>query len=114
MLRVARCVAKRVVLLQLGREMIGLATPRGRTAAMLTLVGILGVVNPDWLERRPRLCLIAAVRKQPCPACGLTRAASAFVHGDIRRAARTNPLIFPVIAVAVLMFGADTWRLLSR
>lgn len=51
------------------------------------------------------LCPVAAVAHVPCPGCGLTRAALALIHGDLREAVRLHPLA-PVVVPLVAGFVA--------
>ncbi|GIE75155.1 hypothetical protein Aph02nite_11050 [Actinoplanes philippinensis] len=46
-------------------------------------------------------CLLRTVTGVPCPACGLTTAAVALVHGRIGPAFLANPLIFGLAACTV-------------
>ncbi len=68
---------------------------------------VLAALGPDRVARGPRLCLISAIIRRPCPACGMTRAAAAFLRGDVRRAIRTNPRIIPVAAIGVSVILSD-------
>jgi hypothetical protein len=83
------------------------STPRGRLGVVLLLASVLAALGPDRVARGPRLCLISAIIRRPCPACGLTRAAAALVRGDLRRAIRTNPRIIPVAAIGLSMLLSD-------
>ncbi|MGI8856784.1 MAG: DUF2752 domain-containing protein [Thermomicrobiales bacterium] len=59
------------------------------------------------MARGPRLCLISAIIRRPCPACGMTRAAAALLRGDVRRAIKTNPRIILVAAIGLSMLVSD-------
>lgn len=52
------------------------------------------------------LCPIAAVIRQPCPGCGLTRATLALLHGHVGESVRLHPLA-PV--VVPLLGGLVVW-----
>ena len=49
-------------------------------------------------------CPFKAVTGVPCPGCGLTRAALALVHGQVRTALWINPL-----SVLVCLWAAVSW-----
>jgi uncharacterized protein DUF2752 len=53
-------------------------------------------------------CPLRTVTGVPCPFCGMTRGVTAFVHGDVGRAALLNPgsVLIVVAAVALLVL----WR----
>lgn len=51
------------------------------------------------------LCPTAVLSGQPCPGCGMTRAALALAHGDLERACSLNPISFIVVPIAALMVG---------
>jgi Protein of unknown function (DUF2752) len=88
-------------------EAIAGASPRGRLCGALVLGAALAIIGPDRLACGPHLCLISAVIRRPCPACGMTRAASALLRGDPRRAMRTNPRIVLVAAIGGAMLLHD-------
>lgn len=90
------------------------STPRGRLGAALMLAVALAVLGPDRVARGPRLCLISAVIRRPCPGCGMTRAAAALLRGDIRRAIRTNPRIVPVVALGLSILFGDVRAVLAQ
>lgn len=56
----------------------------------------------------PLTCPLRATTGLPCPLCGLTRAVTAAVHGDLVASLRYNPggIVLVVLAVALLV----TWR----
>ncbi len=43
-----------------------------------------------WVERGPSLCLIKHLTGHECLGCGMTRAASALLHGNVSMAAGYN------------------------
>ncbi|HEX2914729.1 MAG TPA: DUF2752 domain-containing protein [Chloroflexia bacterium] len=89
------------------KEAIGLTTPRGRLIAVSALAAFLRIAGPGRLEQGPSLCLIRLITGRPCPACGMTRACAALLQGQPRKAARYNKLIFPVVAVLMLVLFRD-------
>src|SRR5262245_58739019 len=53
-------------------------------------------------------CPLRRLTGIPCPLCGMTRGVTAFVHGDVARAALLNPgsVLLVLAAVALLVL----WR----
>jgi len=86
-------------------EALSGSSPCGRLWGALALGTTLGIVGPDRLARGPQICLISALIRRPCPGCGMTRAASALLRGDVRRAIRMNPriVIVAIISSAILL-----------
>lgn len=77
---------------------------------MALLWGFVGAASlalrPFWLALAPLLpaCAFHRLTGIPCPTCGTTRAAVAFLHGDLRGAFAANPLA----AAAGTIFVAGT------
>lgn len=78
----------------------------GRQLAFLWLVAAASAValRPMWLALAPHLraCTFRSLTSIPCPSCGTTRAATAFLNGDLLTAFAANPLA----AAAGLFFVA--------
>lgn len=110
--RAARSASERVF--PIIWETIAGASPRGRLCGALVLGMALATIGPDRLARGPRLCLIRAVIRRPCPACGMTRAASALLRGDVRRAMRMNPRILLVTFVCGVILLGDLRSVMKR
>lgn len=112
MLRVARCARKRAM--PIAWEAMSGASPRGRLCGAFALGAVLAIIGPDRLARGPQLCLISAVIRRPCPGCGMTRAASALLRGDVRRAMRTNPRIALVALIGGAILLNDLMSVMQR
>ncbi len=86
-------------------EALSGSSPCGRLWGALALGTTLAIVGPDRLARGPQICLISALIRRPCPGCGMTRAASALLRGDVRRAIRMNPriVVVAIISSAILL-----------
>jgi hypothetical protein len=56
------------------------------------------------------LCPLRRATGVPCPFCGMTRAVTAAVHGDIGASLFFNPGGLVVIALAILLLVAWRWR----
>ena len=87
---------------QAWRDRLTLAAPVG--LAMILLAGSPG-------DDGPTLCPFALMTGTACPGCGMTRAASLLIRGDVGGAIGYHPLI-PLIAILAL--GGWVWFLLVR
>lgn len=84
------------------RDRLTLAAPLG--VAVLLLAGSPG-------DDGPTICPFALMTGTACPGCGMTRAASHLLRGDVSTAIGYHPLIPLVMALA---FGGWVWFLLVR
>ncbi len=79
-------------------------TKEERQLALLWLAAAVSaiVLRPLWLTAAPHLgsCIFRSLTGIPCPSCGTTRAATAFLQGDLMTAFINNPLA----ALAGLLF----------
>jgi hypothetical protein len=78
-------------------------------AAPLLGLGVLMVVSPD--SEGPTFCPFALCTGTACPGCGMTRAASALIRGDLTNAMALHPL---VLLVGIQLAVGWTWYLLRR
>lgn len=73
-------------------------------ALFLALIPVAGIVIPtEFLEGLPALCLFRLTLGVECPGCGMTRAISAVLHGELARAFAFNRgivVVFPLLALA--------------
>jgi hypothetical protein len=76
-------------------------------AAPLAVLGFLAIQTDDG----PTVCPFALCTGMACPGCGMTRAASHLIRGDLTTALAYHPLI-PL--VAVMSIGGWVWFLLRR
>ena len=72
-------------------------------------VGLLLAVNPG--DDGPTVCPFALCTGMACPGCGLTRATSHFIRGDLGAAFTYHPLV--VLITAQALFGW-VWFVLRR
>ena len=72
------------------------ATKNERQLALLWLAAAVSaiILRPLWLAAAPylRSCVFRSLTGIPCPSCGTTRAATAFLQGDVMAAFINNPL----------------------
>lgn len=78
-------------------------------AAPLAMIGLLVLVRPG--DEGPTVCPFALCTGMACPGCGMTRAASHLIRGDLHTALTYHPLV-PLIAI--LSVGGWAWYLLRR
>ena len=78
-------------------------------AAPLAVIGLLAVMRPG--DDGVTICPFALWTGMACPGCGMTRAASYLIRGDLSTAIGYHPLV-PLIAV--LSLGGWAWYLLRR
>lgn len=78
-------------------------------AAPLAMIGLLAAVRPG--DDGVTVCPFALITGMACPGCGMTRAASYLVRGDVTTALGYHPLV-PLIAL--LSIGGWAWYLLRR
>ncbi len=95
-------------------EAIAGASPQGRLCGACVLGATLAMIGPDRLARGPQLCLISAIIRRPCPGCGMTRAMSALLRGDLRRALRTNPRVILVALIGGAILLSDLIAILKQ
>jgi hypothetical protein len=84
---------------------------RDRSVAAAPFLGVAALLAIQPSDDGPTICPIALLTGVPCPGCGMTRAASALLRGDLTLALDYHPLI-PLIAV--LTVGGWAWWLLRR
>ena len=84
------------------RDRLVLASPFAATAALRALP-----VSDDG----PTICPVALFTGVACPGCGMLRAVSHLVRGDVTTALTYHPLVFLIVAAGVITFA---WFLLRR
>jgi hypothetical protein len=79
--------------------------------AMLALIGLAvgSALQLNWLTSGPAFCPFKMLTGLPCPGCGLTRSAVAFLHGDLSTSAFFHPLGAPMVIAVVLIGIVDAW-----
>jgi hypothetical protein len=74
-------------------------------------------LRPLWMAVAPHLgnCVFRSITAVPCPSCGTTRAATAFLDGDLASAFAANPLaataglIFVAGAPLAVLWAVSRW-----
>lgn len=54
-------------------------------------------------------CAFSQVTGRPCPLCGLTRGAGAFLHGRVRQSWHYHPAAAPLCVLLALFGGLGVW-----
>ncbi|HJQ91229.1 MAG TPA: DUF2752 domain-containing protein [Acidimicrobiia bacterium] len=78
-------------------------------AAPVAVLGILASIRPEGTG--VTICPFALFTGMACPGCGMTRAASSLIRGDLTAALGYHPL---VPWIALLSIGGWAWFLLRR
>jgi hypothetical protein len=99
------------------------ATKDERQLALLWLAAAVSaiVLRPLWLAASPHLgsCVFRSLTGIPCPSCGTTRAATAFLQGHVITAFINNPLatlmglLFVVGAPIAVIWTTARWSVPS-
>lgn len=84
---------------------------RERLIVSAPLIGLLVLAVWAPSDEGPTICPFALCTGTACPGCGMTRAASSLVRGDLGAALAYHPLV-PIVGVQLL--GAWAWFLLRR
>lgn len=87
------------------------ASSRSRRALRLAFWAVLplaAVLVPlSFWERLPSLCLSRLFFHRACPGCGMVRAISALLHGDLGAAARHNQRVFVVLPLLMRLWWGE-------
>ncbi|MGD2101408.1 MAG: DUF2752 domain-containing protein [Acidimicrobiia bacterium] len=87
------------------------ATWRDRLILVAPFMGVavLALVSPS--DDSPTICPFALCTGTACPGCGMTRAATALIRGDVKAAFAYHPL---VLAIGIEVILGWTWFMLRR
>lgn len=91
--------------------------PIGRASALASGFLLLAVFPTEWLDSGPSLCLFRNLFEIKCLGCGMTRALSATLHGDLAAALSYNRLVlivFPFLCFVFLRDGVSILHSLKR
>lgn len=84
---------------------------RDRSVAVAPFLGAGALLAINPTDQGPTICPFAVLTGVACPGCGLTRAASALLRGNVDLALDYHPLI-PLLVLIFL--GGWVWSLLRR
>jgi len=82
-------------------------------AVLIAALLYLAIVTPSKIGFGQDLCIIKAITHHSCPGCGLCRAFSALLHGDIHLALHLNPYIVIVAPILVYLIMRKVSRFVS-
>lgn len=101
-------------------DLIGLKTPQAIVIVLAGAILLLSIVPTTELKYSPfksvnkhllplffENCPEEGIFKGCCPSCGLTRATSRLLHGDVKGAWDYNPLVFPALAAILGVLVAN-------
>lgn len=86
-------------------------TWRHRLLAAAPFLGIIALIAIAPSDDSPTLCPFALWTGTACPGCGMTRAASTLIRGDLGGALTYHPL---VLVIGAQLLGGWIWYLLRR
>ncbi|MEF3694520.1 MAG: DUF2752 domain-containing protein [Candidatus Cloacimonadota bacterium] len=73
----------------------------------------LAVVPPAEIGFGRDICLIKSITHRACPGCGMTRAFSVLLHGDLHQAIQFNPFIIIVAPILAYLITKKISRFVS-
>jgi hypothetical protein len=79
----------------------------GRVIALGLVFVWLAATPAGLIERGPTICVFKNLFQRECAGCGMTRALSSVVHGDLAAALRYNKLGIIVFSLLCLVFLRD-------
>lgn len=86
-----------------------------RWPVLVAALGAFALAPPEFFARGPDLCLWRHLfALESCPACGSTRALSAFFHGHFTAALAFNRNVLLTAPLLVVLLAEDVVGLLRR
>lgn len=85
--------------------MKGFLASIGRLGLYLAWIGFFVLVPTSFFESHRSVCLFRNILGRECPGCGMTRAVSSLLHGDLAGALQYNRLIvvvFPLLCYILM------------
>lgn len=83
---------------------------RRRALGALGLAALVSILALSSIWR----CPLASLFHLPCPACGMTRASSALLRGEVSLAFRMHPLVFVAGPLLALVLPAELYWEVTR
>lgn len=91
------------------------ASFRAALIVALVILPIAGMSIPtEVIARGPTVCLIRLITGIECWGCGMTRAISALLHGELARALTFNWRVAIVFPLLTTLWCVTLWRLIRR
>jgi hypothetical protein len=87
---------------------------RTRLVACAIVGVLLTVVPTSLLIGLPSFCLFKSLFGVECLGCGMVRAMSCLMHGDIGGAAQFNPRVFALVPLVCMVVVRDVVHLAKR
>lgn len=84
----------------------------GRASALASVFLLLATLPTEWLNSGPSLCLFRNLFEIECLGCGMTRALSATLQGDLAAALSYNKLVLIVFPFLCLVLLSDVTSIL--
>ena len=86
----------------------------GRIAVFAGVLVFLSIIPFEIIEGGPTICVFKNLLGIECPGCGMTRAFSCIMHGDLIAAVSYNRLVIIVFPVFCLVLLKDILSLFSE
>jgi len=86
----------------------------GRIAVLSCILVFLSIIPFEFIEDGPTICIFKNLLGIECPGCGMTRAFSCILHGDLIAAVSYNRLVVIVFPLFCLVLIRDIGSLLEK
>ncbi len=83
---------------------------RVRLAACISLPVLFALLPTSYIESLPNICLFHHLFNVECPGCGMTRAISSILHGDLGAAMRFNRSVLVVFPLLCYVAVFHIWK----
>jgi hypothetical protein len=79
-------------------------------AGYIAIPALFALLPTPYIESLPGVCIFRHFFGFECPGCGMTRALSALVHGDLAAALRFNRSVLVVFPLLCYVVTAGIWK----
>lgn len=83
---------------------------RVRFAGYIAIPILFALLPTPFIENLPDVCFFRHFFGFECPGCGMTRALSALVHGDVASALRFNRSVLVVFPLLCYVLTTGIWK----
>ncbi len=83
---------------------------RVRLAACISLPVLFALLPTAFIESLPDICIFHHLFDVECPGCGMTRAISSILHGDLDAAIRFNRSVLVVFPLLCYVAASHLWN----